>query len=351
MQNQILIQHQRAAKRLTCPDCGTELDVSSFKVLDPVACPECRNQMVVPAKLGKYELYRFLGEGAMGRVYLAADPDLERDVAIKILREDLNATPKMWSLLEKEAKAAARINHPNVIQIYGMGKVLGRPYIVMELAEYASLEERMRKDPVSGTAAVRIAIDVMEGLKAAYDIHLIHGDIKPANILVTRKGRAKVADFGLARFMDRGHKVERWGTPYYIAPEKTREFQEDFRSDMYSLGATLFHVVNGRAPFEGKTGEEVIEKSLKRPTPSLAKVNRNVSRGFSEVVYRMMRKDPDDRFWSYDQAIACFKSLEEGTYRPGDGRRGGLGRNSLLHRTLNGLSRLVMDPPSVDESE
>ncbi|MGA0369118.1 MAG: serine/threonine protein kinase [Kiritimatiellia bacterium] len=302
----------------------------------------------MPAKLGSYDLYKFLGEGSMGRVYLAHDPVLERDVAIKILRDDLNATPKMWTLLENEAKAAAGITHDNVIHIYTMGKVLGRPYIVMELADYASLDDMMQNGPIEETLAVQVAIDVMKGLKAAYQHHLIHGDVKPANILITQKGRAKVADFGLARFLKEGQEVERWGTPYYIAPEKSAQVSEDFRSDLYSLGATLYHALTGRAPFEGETGEEVIKKSLKNPTPSLKKTCPGISPELAELIYIMMQREPDARFWSYDQAITCFEKLQEGTYRLGmcgkqnkSDRGKGKRRKSLLKKIIS----LVLDDP------
>lgn len=302
--------------------------------------------MVVPAKLGNYDLYRFLGEGAMGRVYQARDADLDRDVAVKILREDLNATPKMWTLLENEAKAAAAITHNNVIHIYTMGKVLGRPYIVMELADYASLDDLMEKGPIDEALAIQIAIDVMKGLQAAYQHELIHGDIKPANILITQKGRAKIADFGLARFMKKGQEVERWGTPYYIAPEKSEQISEDFRSDIYSLGATLFHALSGRAPYEGKNGDDVIEKSLKQPTPRIQKLRPELSPEISELIFQMLQKEPEGRFWSYDQSITCFEKLQEGSYKLGmckHLRKGGNTSRSKRKSILQRMASLVVD--------
>jgi serine/threonine protein kinase len=343
MKPELQFQTRRRQKTLACHECGTVLDIFSFKPLDPFFCPTCKTEMVVPAKLGNYDLYRFLGEGAMGRVYLARDPDLDRDVAVKILREDLNATPKMWTMLEEEAKAAAGIAHRNVIQVYTMGKILGRPYIVMELADHASLDDQMASGPITEALAIQVSIDVMLGLNAAYQNQLIHGDVKPANILITAAGNAKVADFGLARFMKQGQEVERWGTPYYIAPEKSRQLSEDFRSDMYSLGATLFHALAGEAPFEGKSGEEVIDKSLKNSVPKLHKVRPDISENFSELVYKMMQKDPNDRFSSYEQALECFERLQEGSYTLGMchqlGKRNTQKKSGLLSR----LAGLVID--------
>jgi len=343
MSTDILIQNQKPGNEMPCPECGTVLNITSFNALDPLSCPNCGTTMIVPAELGHYLLHRQLGEGAMGRVYQATDRDLERDVAVKILRKDIAATPRMWTMLEKEARAAAGISHNNVIRIYNMGKVLGRPYIVMELADFASLEEWMAESPLKEPMAVNVAIDVLQGLKAAAEAGLLHGDIKPANIIITSKQTAKVADFGLSRFLERETEVQRWGTPYYMPPEKSQAISEDIRSDMYSLGATLFHLTAGRAPFEGTSGEEVIEKALKDPTPHLHKVAPHLSRGFSDIVYRMMQRNPDDRFDTYDDALNCFIKLRDGTYRKKDARRPRHKRDTRLHHMVQSLSRLVMD--------
>jgi serine/threonine protein kinase len=186
----------------------------------------------------------------------------------------------------------------------------------MELAQAATLEKRMQQGPLPESEAVEIGIDVLRGLQAAAANQLMHGDVKPANILVGNPGATKIADFGLARFMREGQPVERWGTPYYIAPEKSRQIQEDYRSDMYSLGATLFHAVSGNPPFEGESGEEVIQKSIEQPTPTLFDHVPEVSPGFSLVVATLMSRDPDDRFPTYQQAIQCLEHLKEGTFNP-----------------------------------
>ncbi|MCH8512467.1 MAG: serine/threonine protein kinase [Kiritimatiellae bacterium] len=280
------------------------MNVSGFQPLEFVQCPACDSRVLVPDLVDQFRLEDFLGQGAMGRVYLAVDQNLNRKVAIKVLRKAFASTPSMWSQLEKEAKAAAGINHDRVVQVYRLGKIKSRPYIVMELVDEPNLQEIMKKAPLTESAACRIATDVMEGLEAARVTGLVHGDVKPANILVDEKGRAKIADFGLARFVTREQKVECWGTPYYMAPEKSRKKQEDFRSDLYSLGATLFHATAGRAPFEGKEGDEVIRLALKGPTPDLSQFRPEFSPRFCAGVYKMMRMNPDDRFQSYPEAIS-----------------------------------------------
>ncbi len=275
--------------------------------LDFAVCPNCGERVLVPADLDQFRLTRFLGQGAMGRVYLAVDQTLNREVAVKVLRRAYFSSPKMWGQLEKEAKAAARVMHPRVVQVYRLGKSDNRPYIVMELVNHPTLETLMKAAPISLDAIRRIAVDVMEGLRAAEATGLVHGDVKPANILVDERNHAKIADFGLARFIHREQSVERWGTPYYMAPEKAKQEQEDFRSDLYSLGATLFHVMAGRAPFEAKTGEEVIELALRDPTPNLSDFRRDLPKTFCRIVYKMMEKNPDDRFESYDEAIEAVR--------------------------------------------
>ncbi len=284
--------------------------MTGFQPLEFVQCPACESRVLVPDMVDQFRLEDFLGQGAMGRVYLAVDLNLNRKVAIKVLRQAFASTPSMWRQLEKEAKAAAVINHDRVVQVYRLGKIKNRPYIVMELVDEPNLQEIMKNAPLKENEARRIALDVMEGLEAARVTGLVHGDVKPANILVDEKGRAKIADFGLARFVTREQKVECWGTPYYMAPEKSRKKQEDFRSDLYSLGATLFHATAGRAPFEGTEGDEVIRLALKGPTPNLKNVCPDLSPDFCAGVYKMMQMNPEDRFQSYAEAIACMSGTK-----------------------------------------
>jgi len=302
-----------------CCFCGARMSIEGLAPLQRILCPACENEQVVPALIKHYKLVRFLGEGAMGRVYAAEDRSLSRQVAVKLLRSDFAETPKMWSLLEKEAKAAGSLSHRNLVHLFNFGKIRGRPFLVMEMVNMGSVEDvYIKEGPLPEAQLVSIAIDVMRGLNAANKIELLHGDIKPANIMLTDKGTAKVTDFGLSRFLDDRSKVERWGTPFYIAPEKSLQRQEDFRSDMYSLGATLYHLASGTPPYTGKDVEQVIEKSLRGLTPRLKHRMPELGKPFSDVIHKMMRRDPDDRFWSYEKAISCLENIQKGTYRPRD---------------------------------
>lgn len=210
--------------QIACPHCSAELDVSEFGVFEDIVCPACGEDIKVPGRLGNYILIEELGRGAMGCVYLAQDESLGRLVALKVMRREFGDDPKMLETLQKEAQAMATLNHRNVVQVYSFGREDGQPYFVMELLQGERLDEMMADGgQVSELRVLEIAIDVAQGLQAAHNAGLTHGDIKPANILMNDQGVAKVVDFGLARFMEGGGEIEVWGTPYYIAPEKARD--------------------------------------------------------------------------------------------------------------------------------
>ena len=333
-----------------CFSCGREMNFMHFQPLDRLQCPSCKAEVLVPGVLEGYTLVHFLGDGAVGRVYLAKDPTLERDVAIKILNQNLNATPKMWSILENEAKLAASISHHNVIQIFSLGKVKSRPFIVMELALEESLEARMRKQPISEREAVLVGLDVLKGLQAAANKNLMHGDVKPANIMMGPPGYTKLTDFGLARFLKEGQQVERWGTPYYIAPERSKQIQEDFRSDLYSLGTTLYHAVSGTPPFEGKTGEEVIQKSLNETPPKLRTLGLGISQDFSRIVEIMMHRNMKERFYSYSHAINCFELMRDGEFSYKSLRNRKPQGPGMIRNVFDRVIDLVQDPEPTEES-
>jgi serine/threonine protein kinase len=215
-----------------CPGCEAELDVSEFQVFEEISCPVCGESIRVPGRLGDFILIEELGRGAMGCVYLAMDESLNRLVALKVIRKEYGEDPKMLDSVQREAQAMATLNHRNIVQVYTFGRIQEQPFFVMELLQGERLDEMMADGTqISEIRALEIAIDVAQGLDAANNAGLTHGDIKPANILMNEKGVAKVVDFGLAKFMEPGQEIEVWGTPYYIAPEKAKKKGEDSRSD------------------------------------------------------------------------------------------------------------------------
>ncbi len=261
--------------KIACRRCGRHMDVSGVEPFSRVECPDCGTKQRVPMLLSSFLLLEVLGKGGMGVVYRALDQSLGRYVAIKVMRQSLGEDKQFVANFFREARAAAALNHRNLVQIYSCGEEHGQPYIVMELVGGSKLDAMISGgNPIDEVKALEIGVDVAEGLKAANDIGLIHGDIKPANILFDDHDNAKVVDFGLARFVrwkqDSPEPSEIWGTPYYIAPEKARGQKVDHRSDIYSLGCTLFYLLHGRGPFQEETDMMVLLAHRETPIPPLS---------------------------------------------------------------------------------
>lgn len=296
-------------EKIACRKCGRHLDVSKLPMFSKVECPDCKTKQTVPARLGQFLLLEVLGAGGMGAVYQALDQSLGRYVAIKVMRRAMGEDPAFVENFMREARAAAALNHRNVVQIYSCGQEKGQPYIVMELVSGGRLDEMISQgNPIDEVRALEIGVDVVEGLKAANDVGLIHGDVKPANILFDKNGIAKVADFGLARFVawqqDRG---EVWGTPYYIAPEKARGQKVDHRSDIYSLGATLYHALGAKPPFDGKTATDVVLARLKNPAIGLRVIRPSLQPETADVIARTLESDPFMRYPTYASLLADLR--------------------------------------------
>ncbi len=304
-------------EQLACAKCGAVMDVSACEPFSEVACPACSQRNPVPMRLDNFLLLSLMGKGAMGAVYHGLDESLGRQVAIKVMQKKWGQDQQFVDNFLREARAAAALNHPNIVQVYSCGQMAGQPYIAMELVAGGRLDTLMAKSTeIHELQALQIAIHVAEGLKAAAEIGLVHGDIKPENIMFDRHGVAKVVDFGLARFMAQQDSGEIWGTPYYIAPEKARGQLVDQRSDIYSLGATLYHVLTGQPPFEGTTATEVVLARLKMPAPKVQDLRANVHQETSDLVARMLEADPFLRYPNYDSLLsdmrAALRAVKQG---------------------------------------
>lgn len=309
----VIKQIAQPVQTIACRKCAQHIDVSGQEFFSVIACPACQARQTVPAQLGHFLLFDVLGRGGMAAVYRAFDRTLSRQVAIKVMRRELGEDPKFIQDFLREARAAAQLNHPNIVQIYAVGEEGGQPYIVMELLDGGRLDEMIaKKGPLDQNFVLKTALDVAEGLSAATALGLVHGDIKPANILYDRAGTAKVADFGLARFQQRpAQKGEVWGTPYYIAPEKVRGQKEDHRSDIYSLGATLFHALTAKAPFEGETAGDVVMARLKTPPPKLEEARPDVHPATAALIARMLEPDPALRYPTYSSLLGDIRSTAD----------------------------------------
>ncbi len=269
--------------------------------------------MALSSKLGHFNLLEEIAHGGMGTVFRGFDPTLNREVAIKVLRDNLARDPKFLNDFLEEARHAAAISHPHIVQIYFVGEESAQYYIVMELLKGRTVREIIEKDgPMSEERALELAIEVVEGLRAAYKNQMIHGDLKPANIFITNDTGAKILDFGLAKLANvevaPGQGI--WGSPYYISPERVGRKAEDFRSDVYSLGATLFQMLTGHPPFEAETPEELAEKRLNEKPPMLRESNPEITRKTEEVLYKMLNKSILLRYRDYDALLEDLKEAK-----------------------------------------
>ena len=298
-----------------CPKCGTLVDTAAVEPLASVTCPKCGEKFRAQRAFDHFALVETLGVGGMGSVYKARDTRLDRFVALKLLRKELSADPAEAARLEQEARLTAAVNHPHVIQVYSTGHAHDQIYLVMELVDHGSLDDLMAQHPrVPEADVLRAGIQVAKGLQAAHEKGLIHRDVKPANILFANAETAKIGDFGLA--VTAGQHAEAaqeiWGTPYYVAPERLNNEPEDFRSDIYSLGATLFHALAGRPPIEGETTSASELRKLKNDPPHLRSIAPEISRPTARLIMRMIAPQPDQRFPSYAALIEALEQAASG---------------------------------------
>ena len=262
-----------------------------------------------------YQLLGKLGKGAMATVYKAKQLSLDRTVAIKVLPKKMNDNAEFVDRFYKEGKAAAKLSHNNIVGAYDVGSTPdGYHFFVMEYIEGDTLYDIMAKGKsFSEAEALDIMIQLTDALAHAHQRGLIHRDIKPKNIILTPQGVAKLTDLGLARAVDDKQAAEMeagkaYGTPYYISPEQIRgEVDIDFRADIYSLGATMYHIVTGKPPFDGETPTSVMHKHLKQPLIPADHVNTALSAGVGEIIDVAMAKNRDERYASTEDMLDDLK--------------------------------------------
>ncbi len=262
------------------------------------------NDPYVGKKIDDYIVEALVGRGGMGAVYRATDTTLGRTVAIKMLPASAISDETAVTRFKREAKIVSNLNHPNIAQIYRIGEVDGCPYYVMEFIEGLTLEQILRdRGKVSGSRSIRIMLQAVAGLRAASKNGIIHRDIKPANLMITADDVVKIVDFGIAKnFADDSFQTSTgtvMGTPHYMSPEQARGLKIDHRSDIYSLGATFYHMVTGRPPFESDNPITLIEKHCNEPVLAIPQYNANVPDGVCTTIYAMLAKSPSDRIQEY----------------------------------------------------
>jgi serine/threonine protein kinase len=265
----------------------------------------------LPPRIGRYVVENLVGIGGMGQIFKAHDPDIGRPVAIKLISTELMSGAARADYIKRfrrEAQAAARCAHPNIVAIYDFALHEGQPFIAMEFVHGASLRQALDAAPVMAVPdAVRIMLQVLDALASAHDQGVIHQDVKPANIMLTPDMRVKVADFGICRFVDAEVTVttSSIGTPNYMSPEQCRGAPVDSRSDLFAAGATLFEMVAGERAFPGHNMGEVTHRIQNVQLPLLPAPVRAVAPRLQLVLERAMGKQPEDRFdTGYEMAEA-----------------------------------------------
>lgn len=269
-----------------------------------------------------YALLGKLGKGAMATVYKARQLSLDRIVAIKVLPKKMSDNPDFVERFYREGKAAARLAHNNIVQAIDVSESPeGYHYFVMEYIEGKTLHDIMAPKPAgdgksfSEAEALDICIQMADALAHAHRKGLIHRDVKPKNILLTPQGVAKLTDLGLARATDDKEAAESeagkaYGTPYYISPEQIRgDIDIDFRADIYSLGATMYHLVTGRPPFEGETPSAVMHQHLKQPLIPADHINTALSAGVGEIIDVAMAKKREERYESTEEFLEDLRAV------------------------------------------
>ena len=303
----LMASSDRGAQVQSCPRCSQEVATAGLEPFGKVDCPACGETLRVERTFENFVVVEPLGTGGMGSVYKARDTRLNRFVALKLLRKEFAGDAAFTVKLQEEARITASIKHPHVVEVYSVGEDHGQFYVVMELVDGGSLDDRMEDEKrISEAQTLELGLQVAQGLQAALKAGLIHRDIKPGNILFADRNRATIVDFGLALLAAQHAETEGeiWGTPYYVAPERLTGAKEDFRSDLYSLGATLFHAISGHPTFENETQSAGELRKLKsNPTP-LQKVAPDVSDETAAMIDRMLQPDPADRQTSYQELIS-----------------------------------------------
>lgn len=255
---------------------------------------------------GRYEILEKIGSGGMSVVYKAKCHTLNRLVAIKVLKEEFASDENFVSKFKMEAQAAARLSHPNIVNVYDVVDEENLHYIVMELIEGITLKNYIeKKELLDSKEAIGIAIQVAQGIAAAHEQHIIHRDIKPQNMIISKDGKVKVADFGIARAVSSQtvNSSAAVGSVHYISPEQARGGYCDERSDIYSFGITLYEMVTGRVPFEGDNTVAVALAHLEDPVIPPGDYNPQVYPGLEDIILKCTKKKPDRRYGSMEEVI------------------------------------------------
>jgi len=297
----LLASHEQASKFIEAP----ALEVAAKEIAKK------QTRSMIGSMIGSYKIVALLGAGGMGEVYKAKDTRLGREVAVKILPSVFSTDADRLRRFEQEARAAGKLNHPNVLAIYDFGIHDGSPYMVSELLEGETLRDRMKGTALPPRKAIEYALQIARGLAAAHEKGIVHRDLKPENLFITKDGRIKILDFGLAKlrpkFSAAADTAEStrtletasgivMGTAGYMSPEQVRGEETDHRSDLFSFGTILYEMLSGQRPFQGKSAVETMNAILKEEPPELSEKDLNIPLALEHLMRRCLEKTPEQRF-------------------------------------------------------
>ena len=309
--------------------------------------PREGGRFVIGQQLGNYVVLTELGRGGMGDVYVAQDTRLDRRVALKLPRRDVAASIDRLALFRREAKAAAALNHPNIVHLYSVEEADGLIFMTMELVDGRSLRELLREGtPLPLPKVFAFAAQIAEGLACAHAAGVLHRDLKPGNVMITGDDRVKILDFGVAKFFrpgsmrdteaatttSKGATTTREfssggmtvGTVGYMSPEQALGKTLDARTDLFALGVMLFEMATGRAPFAGDTPAAVFDQLLNRQPVSPATLNPDLPTGLAAIIDKALEKDPERRYRSADDLLDDLRHVDPFRLRSSPLRRGRL---------------------------
>ncbi|MFW6413698.1 MAG: protein kinase domain-containing protein, partial [Verrucomicrobiota bacterium] len=306
--------------RFQCTNCGKIVSIDDSEAGQAVACGSCHQAVVVPksvtaagAVIGDFVIDKEIGRGGVATVYGAHQLSLDRPAALKILHQQYVNDPEYLENFLEEARAAAQLNHPHIVQAYAVGEDQGCHYFAMEYIEGTTLKSILAH---SGRLVTDKALSIIEQIAEALEFawqskELVHRDIKPDNIILTQNGQAKLADLGLAKFgkefLTDKNSTEVMGTPQYIAPEVLLGKEVDQRTDIYSLGATLYHIVTGHFPYQADSAAELARKHVTEPLTPPNQVISEIPQAVSDIIERMLAKRPPHRYQSGRELIDDIK--------------------------------------------
>ena len=347
-----------------CPGCDAEFEADLKLIGTESECPECHIRFVVPTPtpeegmvIAGFKLKKRLGEGGMGEVWLADQVAMSRQVAVKLLSPSLVSKEDFVQRFFHEVKMSGRLDHPNIITAFDAGQVQGFFYLAMGYVDGVELADRLKIDrTIPELEALQIAREIAGALEYAWNEHrILHRDIKPSNIMLDQKGHAKLMDMGISKsFKDAGDLTMSGtivGTPYYISPEQGRADRNiDFRADVYSLGATLYHMVTGYFAFDGETTMAIVSKHIHQPLVSPRQLNPNLSILTCALIEKMMAKKAEERQASWKNVIADIDLVIAGKMpEKGPGQPEEEVSPSSRTVTLN-VNRTMIHNPAVDTS-